>query len=44
MFFGTAADTTGRWCDHGLAVTIEGPRSYVKRAVADLEITRPPKA
>jgi hypothetical protein len=38
-FFGTAADTTGRWCDHGLAVTIEGPRPYVQRAVANLEVT-----
>ena len=43
-FFGTAGDTTGRWCDHGLAVTIEGPRSYVKRAAANLEITPSPKA
>lgn len=44
MFFGTAADTTGRWCDHGLGVTIEGPRSYVQRAVAGLEVTPAPNA
>jgi hypothetical protein len=44
QYFGTVADTTGRWCRDGLAVTIEGQRSYVRRAIAALEITRPPNS
>ena len=41
QYFGTAADTTGRWCRDGLAVTIQGSSSYVRRAAVALEITRP---
>jgi hypothetical protein len=37
-FEGTAANTTGAWCEHGLLVRIEGPQAYVKRVVADLKI------
>lgn len=37
----------GRWCEQGLEVSIEGPRSYVDSVVAHLEINvgpRPPAA
>ncbi len=41
-FKGTAADTTGAWCQHGLLVRIEGPRTYVQSVVADLKVNVEP--
>jgi hypothetical protein len=44
MFEGTAADTTAAWCEHGLLVRIEGPRTYVRSVVADLKVNVEPNA
>ena len=36
--------THAGWCEHGLAVQIYGPESYVGIAVSDLKVTVSPKA
>jgi hypothetical protein len=43
-FEGTAADTTAAWCEHGLLVRIEGPRSHVQSVVTHLKVKVEPNA
>ena len=40
----SATRLTGTWCERGLHVRIEGPRTYVKRVVADLKVKVEPNA
>ncbi len=42
-FGGTPADTVGAWCEHGLLVRIEGPRSSLRNLLASLKVTVTPR-